>query len=391
MDNLSTGAQQVLDALTEIGQGTVAEIREKTGKAKSTTDKAIRELADAGLIIETDPGDGNPARWSTTAPAAEATSPDEALDAQPDTRTGAVQDEAVDPGDGDPADTSDPSQLDESSDRLTDAVDAAVDPADDNGDSGGPAGDSDTQTEQVPARPKPPADRKVLAVAGVLGDYPDGATIGEISAACGFNVGVVARLLQAMEQADAARRIPVDSGASAAERWQPGPGKASEVDPNPEPPRCLWCQQTIRGTSDAVGNAAMLQALARPDGTIHVIAADGTERIINLPKRAPARTTGLAATTGRSTTSGTVNADGNEPLGRGVLRGWVAEFINARPGHDLTPGAIAEALAAQHGRTISTGAVLNNCRTLAMNDQIRVVRQEPFTVTANKPTNDDQQ
>ncbi|MCW6003718.1 MarR family transcriptional regulator [Micromonospora sp. CPCC 205371] len=388
MDNLSTGAQQVLDALTEIGQGTVAEIREKTGKAKSTTDKAIRELADAGRIVETEPGDGNPARWSITAPAAEPTSPDEALDAQPDTGTDAVQDEAVDPGDGDPADTSDPGQLDESSDPLTDA---AADPADDNGDSGGPAGDSDTQAGQVPARPRPPADRKVLAVAGVLGDYPDGATIDEISEACGFNVGVVARLLQAMEQADAARRIPANAEAGTAERWQPGPGKASEVDPNPEPPRCLWCQQTIRGTSDAVGNAAMLQSLARPDGTIHVLAADGTERIINLPKRAPARTSGMAATTGRSTTSGTVNSDGNEPLGRGVLRGWVAEFINARRGHDLTPGAIADALAAQHGRTISTGAVLNNCRTLAMNNRIRVVRQEPFTVTANKPTNDDQQ
>ncbi|MEH1129418.1 helix-turn-helix domain-containing protein [Micromonospora sp. CPCC 206061] len=390
MDNLSTGAQQVLDALAEIGQGTVAEIREKTGKAKSTTDKAIRELTDAGLIVETDPGDGNPARWSITASAAEPTSPDEALDTQPGTGTDAAQREPVDP-----VDTSGTGQPDASSAPLTNATDtqdAPADPADDHGDSDAPADDSDTPTEQVPARPKPPADRKVLAVAGVLGDYPDGATIDEIAEACGFNVGVVARLLQAMEQADAARRILADAEAGTPERWQPGPGKASEVDPNPEPPRCLWCQQTIRGTSDAVGNAATLQSLARPDGTIHVIAPDGTERIINLPKRAPARTPGVAATTGRSSASGTVNSDGNEPLGRGVLRGWVAEFINARPGHDLTPGAIAEALGAQYSRTISTGAVLNNCRTLAMNDQIRVVRQEPFTVTANKPAdNSDQQ
>jgi hypothetical protein len=120
------------------------------------------------------------------------------------------------------------------------------------------------------------------------------------------------------------------------------------VDPNPAPPRCPTCHQVIRNSTPRV-----------------------------------------AATVTTRGGSGTVNSDGDEPLGRGQLRGWVEQFINAQPGHEFTPGTIAEALGAQHGRTISPGAVLNNCRTLAMNGQIQVVRQEPFTVTANKPPDND--
>ena len=160
MDNLSTGAQQVLDALADIGPGTVAEIREKTGKAKSTTDKAIRELADAGLIVETDPGDGNPARWSITAPATEPTNPDTATDAKPDPATRAAQDEVTDRGDADPVDASAPGQLDqqdETNEVNTDAADNAhaddtvADSADQDGKGDGPGMPADdSQAGQVP-------------------------------------------------------------------------------------------------------------------------------------------------------------------------------------------------------------------------------------------------
>jgi len=365
MHDLSTGAQQVLDALTEIGHGTVAEIRGKTGKSARVTDKAIRELTDAGLITETDPGDGNPARWSVTAPATEPTDPDTATGTDPateaDTGTATAPDEPVNLGDGDPAQASDPGQLDQPDQPLgpnteqatgNDAMAADDIPADEDGSddgSGQPADDTADETEPVAARPKPPADRRVLTVAGVLGDYPDGATIDEISEATGYKYGVVALLLQAMEQGDAARRVPEDAEAGTPQRWQPGPGKAIEVDPNPAPPRCPTCHQVIRNSTPKAATATI-------------------------------RSGGSA--------SSTVNADGSEPLGRGVLRAWTEEFINANHGHEFTPGTIAEALGAQHGRTISSGAVLNNCRTLAMNDQITVVLQEPFTVTANKPAAD---
>jgi len=367
MHDLSTGAQQVLDALTEIGQGTVAEIRDKTGKSARVTDKAIKELTEAGLITETDPGDGNPASWTITSPAAESNAvtddqpgtateaQPEAADDQPNADIGAVQDETVELGDGNPAvaDLGDSSQLDgpaednaAEDDSAQDAANAIDEDTTDDG-SGAPADDTADKTEQMPARPKPPADRRVLAVAGVLGDYPEGATIDEIAEATGYKYGAVALLLQAMEQADAARRIPEDTETGTPERWQPGPGKAIDVDPNPAPPRCPTCHQVIR-------NSTPKAATATP------------------------RTSG--------TSGGTVNSDGNEPLGRGVLSAWTEEFINANPGHEFTPGTIAEALGAQHGRTISSGAVLNNCRTLAMNGQVTVVRQQPFTVTANKPT-----
>jgi len=369
MHDVSTGAQQVLDALTEIGHGTVAQIREKTGKSARVTDKAIRELADAALITETDPGDGSPARWSVTAPATEtdtATESDSLTDGQPGTGTedqpdaaddqqqeaaiDTVQDETVELVDGGQAvaDLGDSSQLDgpaEENAAEDDPANAVGEDGTDDG-SGAPADDTTGKTEQVPARPKPPADRRVLNVAGVLGDYPDGATIEEIAEAAGYKYGVVALLLQAMEQADAARRIPEDTETGTPERWQRGPGKAIDVDPNPAPPRCPTCHQVIRSSTPKAATATV-------------------------------RTSG--------TGGGTVNSDGNEPLGRGVLSAWTEEFINAHPGHEFTPGTIAEALGAQHGRTISSGAVLNNCRTLAMNGQITVVRQQPFTVTATKP------
>jgi hypothetical protein len=338
MGNLTANAQLVLDALTEIGQGTTAEIREKTGKTTRVTDKAVRELADAGLIVETDPGDGNPARWSIAAPA-EPTGPDETsttTDAEPDPVT---DDTAAEPADAYTGAATD--QQEETTQHPTgDPDDAANLTVGDDG-SGQPADDS-TGAEE-PARPRP-ADRKVLAVRGVLGDYPDGATIEVIADACGFNPGVVARLLQAMEQADAARRIPDDTEAGTPQRWQPGPGKASEVDPNPAPPRCPTCGQVIR---------------------------TGT------PKAATA--------TPRGGGSGTVNSDGNEPLGRNVLRGWVLEFINSQPGHVFTPQTIADALGMQHGREISSGAVRNNCTALAAAGQIQLATETPLAFTANPP------
>jgi DNA-binding transcriptional ArsR family regulator len=279
MDNLSPAARATLEALAQLGEGTVEQLREQTGKAKSTTDKALRELAEAGFAVAVEDGDG-PTRWRP---------------AQPDTA-----DAAPEP----------PATADAGAEGTAVAADES-------------------------ARPRP-ADRKVLIVAGVLGDYPDGATVDVIADACGLGIASVARILAAMEAADAARRIPADPDTSTPERWVPGEGKASDVDPNPPAPRCPTCGQVIR----------------------------------------PARTSPAAA--GRAG----VNGDGAEPLGRNVLRGAVLEFINAHPGHVFTPQTIADELGARLGRVISSGAVRNNCTTLAAAGAIQLATETPLAFTA---------
>jgi hypothetical protein len=301
MDTLSPAAKATLDALAELGQANVHEVRDKSGKARSTTDKALKELADAGLIVAldtgADPADDTPTRWQL---------------ATSDTDTAA--------GIADPTtDTTRPDVRD----GLPEQDPAAA-----------------TGPSQAPALPARPADRKVLIVAGVLGDYPDGTTVDTIAEACGLGVTAVMRLLTAMAQADAARRIPADPETGAPERWQPGEGKASQVDPNPAPERCPTCGQVVR-----------------------------TQRTAN------------AGTTTRE--SAPLNDDGNEPLARNVLRGWVHQFINDHPAHVLTPQDIATELSARHHRVISSGAVRNNCTTLAAAGQIQLVTETPLAFATN--------
>jgi len=48
--SLSPAAQAVLTALAGLGHGNVHELADKSGKARSTTDKAIKTLADAGPL-----------------------------------------------------------------------------------------------------------------------------------------------------------------------------------------------------------------------------------------------------------------------------------------------------------------------------------------------------
>jgi len=68
MDNLSPGARATLLALRD-QPGNVHEISQRTGRSRSGTDKALRELAKANLIAKLDggdPADGAPARWQHT-------------------------------------------------------------------------------------------------------------------------------------------------------------------------------------------------------------------------------------------------------------------------------------------------------------------------------------
>jgi hypothetical protein len=301
MDNLSSNARAVLDALTALGAGGIADIREITGKAVSTTEKAMRELAAAGLVIEVPAGTDDPAdtptRWHLATEQAAASTDTTTID-QPD------HGEPTNPDQGD--------------------------------------GESD------PAGPAPtvrkPVDRKVLIIAGVLGDYPDGTTVDVVADACGLGVLTVARYLAAMAAVDAARRIPANPDAGTPERWAPGQGRVSDVAPNPAPERCPTCGQVIRATRSFAG--------------------------LDRTTRDPSP----------------LNSDGSEPFGRGVLRSMVLDFINAHPGHTFTPQDIATELSNRHQRAISNGAVRNNCTTLAAAGQLQLASEVPLAFTANPAT-----
>jgi len=404
MENLSLtpATQAVLDALTDLGQGNVHELADKSGKARSTTDKAIKTLADAGVIIAVDtgadPAEGTPTRWTLATPTqATEAAPDDTADlgdehtADPDETeqlAGSDLDTAADEpdtGDSEPADqTGDEANGDADTDEEpddaadeTDRDDASNDGTD-HEDSGA---DDEARTVAV-VQPTRPGDRKVMAIKGVLADYgDDGATLDLIVAESGIGHVTATRLLTAMEQADAARRLP-----GLPQRWIPGPTKASEVDPNPEPPRCPLCLQAIRGLANTPSATATVQPLIRPDGTLHIVGPDGETHIVTLPTRTTPRAASTTRPLGRASGDGTVNADGNQPFGRGELERLTLDYLAASPGRQMTPQDIATALAAQLNRAVSNGAVRNNLTKAAAAGRILLVSDNPLTFVHPAPT-----
>jgi DNA-binding MarR family transcriptional regulator len=467
--SLSPATQAVLTALTEIGQGNVHELADKSGKARSTTDKAIKALADAGLIVTVDtgadPAEGTPTRWALSdeaAAARDAAEPsDEAtLDASTDadddgphtgndsaaedsadnTDAGGFSDDTSQPGD-DPVDDLDLTQSSgdditipvvgdpenealalpqnpgeeergdddgESAGDLNDENVTALltsgedEPGDDDADGADDLNDEDVTTPRTsdgdesdgdesdeadgePERvvavmaPQRPGDRKVMAIKGVLADHSDGASIEVIVAESGISLATTTRLLAAMEQADAARRLPGQPA-----RWIAGPTKASQVDPNPEPPRCPLCFQVIRGvTSNPVAVAAVLPLL-RPDGTLHIVGPDDEIHVVALPTRLPPRSLGSAVSTVvRSDLS--VNADGSQPFARGELEKLTVAVLADNPGRPMTPQEIATVIGGKLGRTVSPGAVRNNCTKAAAEGRIQMLSEAPMIFVSPVP------
>ncbi len=379
---LPPATQAVLKALIEIGEGNAHQLSEKAGKARSTTDKAIRNLADAGLIVEVntgaDPADGTPARWTLSEGVAaelatadlgdEPTAgPDEPGSADPDTEPGPTDTDTDADADADARadETGDGQDTPEKNRSDTDADTSDTDNTDTGKSAKGAAG-------VVPSRP---GDRKVMAIKGVLADHSDGATIEQIVAESGISHPTTLRLLAAMEQADAARRLP-----GRPERWIAGPTKASEVDPNPEPPRCPLCFQMIRGVTSTPAAVAAMQSLIRTDGTLHVVGPDDETHVVTLPTRLPPRPLNTTTSTVGRRSDVTVNADGNQPFGRGELEKLSVAVLAANPGHPMTPQEIATAISAQlGGRNVSSGAVRNNCTKAAAAGTIQLVSEAPLT------------
>ncbi|RAO00736.1 MarR family winged helix-turn-helix transcriptional regulator [Micromonospora noduli] len=396
--SLTPATQAVLDALTDLGQGDVHELADKSGKARSTTDKAIKTLADAGVIVavdpNADPAEGIPARWTLATPSdADALLPADAAGEtdigdpnadnaahQPHTEMGHQPTDAVhgavaendgpDDGSGAAADTPHTETAGQSGSQLD--SDGATEPdgltVDDVG-----RGEDEQALTVAAVPPARPGDRKVMAIKGVLADHGDiGATLDLIVGESGISHPTASRLLTAMEQADAARRLP-----GLPQRWIAGPTKASEVDPNPEPPRCPLCYQVIRGLATAPSATAAVLPLIRPDGTLHVVASDGETHIVTLPQRMPPRAPGITAGVGRRDAS--ANADGSQPFGRGELEKLTLDVLAANLGRAMSPQDIATSISAQLGRAVSSGAVRNNCTKAAAAGRILLVSDAPLT------------
>lgn len=177
---------------------------------------------------------------------------------------------------------------------------------------------------------------KIVMVAGVLGDYPDGVSAVDVIDQSGLRAQVVARVLTAMEVAGAAVRKPGDSD-SAPERWVRGEADLATVD---------------------LANAAPYRECVCTCGHKHRIKTGVT----------------VTATRRAGRTTGESNTDGSPKLGKNGLRNQVEAFMrDLGPGHDLTPGTVGRELG---GR--SSGAVLNAMGRLAAIGVLTLTSEAPM-------------
>jgi hypothetical protein len=165
---------------------------------------------------------------------------------------------------------------------------------------------------------------KVVIVAGVLGDQPDGVTGADVVTASGLQPGLVAKILAAMEVAGAARRLPPDEDGT--ERWTRGEADLDGVDVATAPTTrtCPTCGHTSKISVNVGGRRNGGSGSAEPG----------------------------------------FNSDGQRKLRKNELRDLVRAFVLGHPGHMFAAGDIARALGEQEGRTISSGAVGNNVEAL---------------------------
>ncbi|MFC3499913.1 MarR family transcriptional regulator [Micromonospora krabiensis] len=411
---MTPGTRAVLDALVALGQGTAAELSERSGKARSTTDRAIKTLADAALIVavdtDADTTDGTLTRWAPSQRvAAETQERDISSDAEPgadepagaDDDTGETDASGTDraeaghadddagsdhtPPGGEPSGTDVDPHPAEVGEGDADNHDPGTVATDDTSDADNDSDGSDAGDRVTVVQPSRPGDRKVMTIKAVLSEHgDDGATISEIVAESGIGETTASRLLTAMEQADAARLLP-----GVPRRWIAGPTKASEVDPNPAPPRCPLCLQVVKGLSASPDALAQVQPLVRPDATLHIVASDGTVHTVALPTRPPTRTHGMSSA-GTPRTDATVNTDGSQPFARGELERLTFETLTANPGRTMTPQEIAVAISTRlGGRAVSSGAVRNNCGKLGAAGHIVMVSESPWAFQYPAQPDDD--
>lgn len=308
-----TTAETVARTLAEHPDGiTTRELAKAAEVGQSTAQNALIALESAGTARRT-PGAGDgkrraPDTWRPTVT--------DTTDAIGDASDTTDAPEATTDGASDtPAATDAPEvTADGASDTpqaTTDATDtSATDNATDTPDTTDAPGTlAAVSAPAAPVTPRQP-DLKILIMAGVLGDHPDGVSAHEAITASGLAAGVADTILLAMEVAGAARRLPV--GDDGTEMWVRGEGDLATVDPANAPTHvtCPMCGHT----------RPVRRATAGP--------------------RRPG--------TGRPAPE--VNGDGSARLGKNDLRHRVEAFMRELgTGHDVTPGTVARELARSSG------------------------------------------
>src|SRR6266508_5065899 len=233
----------------------------------------------------------------------------------------------------DPADT--PTEATDAT--ATDATDSA--PTEATGDTppDAPVSGAPVSGAPVSGAPVGTGDHlKIVMVAGILGDHPDGVSASAIVDESGLRAAIVGRVLAAMETAGAAVRKspgePADeSDASGVELWVRGDADLTTVDLSAAAVRgvCPTCQRPM-----------------------------------------PRRNTVSVARTG--TAGPGHNSDGQRTLGKGELENLVRDFLRANPGHEFTALTIAREL----GR--SSGAVGNALAKLVTKGEALLVKDAPM-------------
>jgi len=181
---------------------------------------------------------------------------------------------------------------------------------------------------------------KMVMVAGILGDHPDGVSASAIVDESGLRAAIVGRVLAAMETAGAAVRKPPtestdESDASGVELWVRGEADLTTVDLSAAAVRvvCPTCQRPM-----------------------------------------PRRNTVSVTRTG--TAGPGHNGDGQRILGKGELRTIVRDFLHANPEHEFTPTTISREI----GR--SSGAIGNALDKLVISGDAILVNEAPRVFSA---------
>src|SRR5438034_1345948 len=180
--------------------------------------------------------------------------------------------------------------------------------------SGAPVSGAPVSGAPVSGAPVSTGDHlKVVMVAGILGDHPDGVTAPAIVDESGLRAAIVGRALAAMETAGAAVRKP-----------------ATTDDGEPDPTGTeLW----LRGEAD-------LPTVDLTAAAVRVVCPT-----CNRPM--PRRNTVAVGRTGPAAPGH--NGDGQRTLGKNELRNVVRDFLAANPGHEFTPTVISREIGRSSG------------------------------------------
>lgn len=185
---------------------------------------------------------------------------------------------------------------------------------------------------------------KIVMVAGILGDHPDGVTAAAIADESGLRAAIVGRVLAAMETAGAAVRKPANTDDESDATDTPD---GSGVE--------LW----VRGEAD-------LTTVDLSAAAVRVVCPTCQRP---MPRRNTVNVTRTPAGPGQ-------NSDGSRTLGKNELRTIVRDFLLAHPGHEFTPTTLAREI----GR--SSGATANALAKLVVSGEAVFVREVPATFAA---------